>query len=132
MSQHSIQAHRSYHNMYFFYILLRWLYLFCGGYEGAERKRLVLFPEYSEPDCEMAKISLFRFQGKLDFVSVNHPRLQKICYRFLITLLHPFQQIVQSTDKLFFFRRPSQIFAGSGKCVEFYDYRPLLSLVYTA
>ncbi len=47
-------------------------YLFCGGYEGAERKRLVLFPEYSEPDCELAKISLFRFQGKLDFVSVNH------------------------------------------------------------
>ena len=47
-------------------------YLFCGGYEGAERKRLVLFPEYSEPNCEMAKISLFRFQGKLDFVSVNH------------------------------------------------------------
>ena len=47
-------------------------YLFCGGYEGAERKRLVLYPEYSEPSCEMAGICLLQFQGKLDFVSVNH------------------------------------------------------------
>ncbi|MBQ2120371.1 MAG: RNA-binding protein, partial [Peptococcaceae bacterium] len=47
-------------------------YLFCGGYEAAERKRLVLFPEYTEPDCEMAGIRLFRFQGKLDYVSVTH------------------------------------------------------------
>ncbi len=47
-------------------------YLFCGGYESAERKRLVLFPEYTEPDCEMAGIRLFRFEGKLDYVSVNH------------------------------------------------------------
>ena len=47
-------------------------YLFCGGYEAAERKRLVLFPEYTEPECEMAGIRLFRFQGKLDYVSVTH------------------------------------------------------------
>ena len=47
-------------------------YLFCGGYEGAERKRLVLYPEYTEPECAMAGIRLFRFQGKLDYVSVNH------------------------------------------------------------
>ena len=47
-------------------------YLFCGGYETAERKRLVLFHEYTEPDCAMAGIRLFRFQGKLDYVSVTH------------------------------------------------------------
>ena len=47
-------------------------YLFCGGYETAERKRLVLYPEYSEPSCDMAGITLLEFQGRLDFVSVNH------------------------------------------------------------
>lgn len=47
-------------------------YLFCGGYDRAERKRLVLFPEYTEPSCELAEIRLFRFSGKLDFVSVSH------------------------------------------------------------
>lgn len=47
-------------------------YLFCGGYEEAERKRLVLYPEYSEPNCDMAEIVLLKFQGKLDFVTVNH------------------------------------------------------------
>ena len=47
-------------------------YLFCGGYEGAERKRLVLYPEYSDPSCSMAGITLLKFQGRLDFVSVNH------------------------------------------------------------
>lgn len=47
-------------------------YLLCGGYAEAERKRLVLFPEYTEPSCEMAGIRLFRFEGRLDFVSVNH------------------------------------------------------------
>jgi len=47
-------------------------YLFCGGYEGAERKRLVLYPEYSNPSCSMAGITLLKFQGRLDFVSVNH------------------------------------------------------------
>ena len=47
-------------------------YLFCGGYENAERKRLVLFPEYSELSCDLAGITLLEFQGRLDFVSVNH------------------------------------------------------------
>lgn len=47
-------------------------YLFCGGYEEAERKRLVLYPEYTEPSCDLAGICLLQFQGKLDFVSVNH------------------------------------------------------------
>lgn len=47
-------------------------YLFCGGYEGAERKRLILYPEYTEPSCDMANISLLQFQGRLDFISVNH------------------------------------------------------------
>lgn len=47
-------------------------YLFCGGYEEAERKRLVLYPEYTEGDCELAGIHLYRFRGRLDFVSVTH------------------------------------------------------------
>ena len=47
-------------------------FLFCGGYEEAERKRLVLFPEFSEPACETAEIQLIRFTGKMDYVSVNH------------------------------------------------------------
>ncbi len=47
-------------------------YLFCGGYEQAERKRLVLYPEYTEPSCELADICLLQFTGRLDFVSVNH------------------------------------------------------------
>ena len=47
-------------------------YLFCGGYEGAERKRLVLYPEFTEPSCDLAGIVLLKFQGRLDFVSVNH------------------------------------------------------------
>lgn len=47
-------------------------YLFFGGYENAERKRLLLYPEYTEPSCEMTGIVLLQFQGKLDFVSVNH------------------------------------------------------------
>ena len=47
-------------------------YLFCGGYGEAERKRLVLYPEYTEPSCELAEVALLQFQGRLDFVSVNH------------------------------------------------------------
>lgn len=47
-------------------------YLFYGGYEGAERKRLLLYPEYSAPAPEADTVCLLRFQGKLDFVNVNH------------------------------------------------------------
>lgn len=47
-------------------------YLFCGGYEAAERKRLVLYPEYSEPSCDLAGVRLLQYKGRLDFVSVNH------------------------------------------------------------
>lgn len=47
-------------------------YLFCGGYDAAERKRLVLFPAYTEPDCSAAEIRLLRFQGNFDYVAVNH------------------------------------------------------------
>ena len=47
-------------------------YLFCGGFDDAERKRLVLYPEYTEGDCTLAGIRLYRFRGRLDFVSVNH------------------------------------------------------------
>lgn len=47
-------------------------YLFCGGFEDAERKRLVLYPDYTEPSCQLAGICLLQFQGRLDFVSVSH------------------------------------------------------------
>lgn len=47
-------------------------YLLCGGYENAERKRLMLYPEYTDLSCAMAGIVLLQFRGKLDFVSVNH------------------------------------------------------------
>lgn len=47
-------------------------YLFCGGYDGAERKRLVLLSEYTEPDCSTAGIRLLQFQGNFDYVAVNH------------------------------------------------------------
>lgn len=47
-------------------------YLFCGGYADAERKRLLLFPAYSQPSCQLAGIRLFQFQGRLDYVTVNH------------------------------------------------------------
>ena len=32
----------------------------------------MLFPEYSELSCDLAGITLLEFQGRLDFVSVNH------------------------------------------------------------
>ena len=35
-------------------------YLFCGGYGEAERKRLVLYPEYTEPSCELAEVALLQ------------------------------------------------------------------------
>lgn len=47
-------------------------YLFCGGYANAERKRLILFPAYSQPSCQFAAIRLFLFQGRLDYVTANH------------------------------------------------------------
>lgn len=47
-------------------------FLFWGGYEEAERKRLVLYPDYTEPNCTMAEIRLFQFRGKLDYVTVSH------------------------------------------------------------
>lgn len=47
-------------------------YFFTGGYEGAERKRLVLYPEFSEADETMAEISLVRLEGNFKFVQVNH------------------------------------------------------------
>lgn len=47
-------------------------YLFCGGFEQAERQRLILFPPYTEIDCQEAEISLIRLQGRMDFVKVSH------------------------------------------------------------
>lgn len=47
-------------------------YLFCGGYAEAERKRLILFPDYIEPDCQMANLVLLKVYGKLEYLQANH------------------------------------------------------------
>lgn len=47
-------------------------FLFCGGYEQAERKKLIICPEYIEADCSMAGVVLVRCQGKMDYVQANH------------------------------------------------------------
>lgn len=47
-------------------------YFFTGGYSEAERKRLVLYPEYNEADEEAADIVLIRLEGNFKFVQVNH------------------------------------------------------------
>ena len=47
-------------------------YLFCGGYEDAERKRLVILPPYIEPDCALAGIALVHLRGNMAFVKADH------------------------------------------------------------
>lgn len=50
----------------------RQTYLFCGGYEEAERKKLVLIPPYIEPDCALAGNVLVRLRGNLAYVKADH------------------------------------------------------------
>lgn len=47
-------------------------YFFFGGYAGAERQRLVLYPEYSQQEESMADIALLRLSGNFKFVRANH------------------------------------------------------------
>ena len=47
-------------------------YFFWGGYEEAERKRLVLYPDYEECDMALADVVTLRFTGKFDYVKVDH------------------------------------------------------------
>jgi len=43
-----------------------------GGYQGAERKKLYIFPEYLEIDKREFQISLICFQGNFKFFENNH------------------------------------------------------------
>ncbi len=47
-------------------------YLFWGGFPQAERCRLLLFDPYGEMSPDAAEISLLRFTGRFEFVSVSH------------------------------------------------------------
>lgn len=43
-----------------------------GGYEGAERQRLVLFPEYLFPDLVESKIQAYQLDGNFSFQQLGH------------------------------------------------------------
>ncbi len=43
-----------------------------GGVSGAERQRIVICPDYLEPDETMAQICLIRFGGKLQHINYSH------------------------------------------------------------
>jgi len=47
-------------------------YFYAGGYEDAERKRLVTYPDYMEKDEQWAEISVLDLRGKFDYVKVTH------------------------------------------------------------
>lgn len=47
-------------------------YKFEGGYKAAERKRLVLFPEYLFPDLVETQIAIFKIKGNFSFQNLTH------------------------------------------------------------
>ncbi len=47
-------------------------YLISGGYEQAERKRILIFPDYLFPDHQEVPLSCVRVNGNFNFVTVNH------------------------------------------------------------
>lgn len=48
-------------------------FLFYGGYEKAERKRALLYPEYLEPEDDDFEIGLYEIGYPKKFVSIEHP-----------------------------------------------------------
>ncbi|MGC6767199.1 YlmH family RNA-binding protein [Enterococcus sp. LJL128] len=48
---------------------------FYGGYEQAERKRCLIFPEYYEPATEDFKINLFEIVYPTKFASLSHGKI---------------------------------------------------------
>lgn len=44
----------------------------CGGYEGAERVRGILHPEYMEPEREEFGLKLLEVKGSNEFLSLEH------------------------------------------------------------
>ncbi|KJS19175.1 MAG: hypothetical protein VR72_19325 [Clostridiaceae bacterium BRH_c20a] len=47
-------------------------YAAYGGVDGAERQRIVICPDYSEPELSMAQLCLVEFTGKLDHINSSH------------------------------------------------------------
>lgn len=47
-------------------------YLIDGGYKGAERKRIVVFPEYLFPDHIESRVSILKLAGNFKFQPVSH------------------------------------------------------------
>lgn len=48
---------------------------FWGGYEAAERKRAILYPEYYTPQTEDFDLVLFSIRYPAKFVTVDHPQI---------------------------------------------------------
>lgn len=49
--------------------------VFWGGYEAAERKRAILYPEYYTPQLEDFDLVLFSIRYPSKFVTFNHPQI---------------------------------------------------------
>lgn len=47
-------------------------YFYTGGYEEAERKRLVLYPDYLQADEEWAEIAVIDLKGNFAYVEASH------------------------------------------------------------
>ncbi|MFJ5963472.1 RNA-binding protein [Bacillus sp. NPDC093026] len=49
--------------------------MFFGGYDEAERKRAVIYPEYLKPSLEDFELSYFQVNYAKKFISIEHPKL---------------------------------------------------------
>jgi len=47
-------------------------YKFDGGYNRAERKRILIFPDYLFPDHQVVPLSFYKIEGNFDFVNISH------------------------------------------------------------
>ncbi|NMA02349.1 MAG: hypothetical protein GX923_07270 [Clostridia bacterium] len=43
-----------------------------GGSKDTERRRIVICPEYLEPEFNMAKITILELTGNIDYIKINH------------------------------------------------------------
>ena len=49
--------------------------MFFGGYEGAERKRALIYPDYLAPSIQDFELSYFQVNYPKKFISIEHPKL---------------------------------------------------------
>ncbi|MEI4789009.1 RNA-binding protein [Bacillus sp. FJAT-53060] len=49
--------------------------MFFGGYEEAERKRALIYPDYLEPSIRDSELSYFQVNYAKKFISIEHPKL---------------------------------------------------------